>query len=295
MILSLRCPWLEWNLPSALIESEMLMHASNLRKVIILLNAIERSGKRVHYYALDLSISELRRTLSAIPEGTFQHVRCYGLHGTYDDGLEWLKLKENASRPKCVMWLGSSIGNLKRDEAASFLKEFASILRPCDTMLIGVDGCQDAQKIYHAYNDREGKTHEFILNGLFHANMLLGKDFFDLEDWEVIGEYDEAAGRHQAFVVPKKNLQIDDIHLASGERIRIEESYKYSAAQIERLWETAGLKAGATFADQAGQYCELPLAFLCSASYFLHMQEYSFTILLSHHAKPSPIFQQNFH
>ena len=231
------------------------MYTSNLRKVIILLNAIERSGKCVQYYALDLSIAELRRTLLAIPAGAFEHVRCYGLHGTYDDGLEWLKLKENASRPKCVMWLGSSIGNFNRDEAANFLKEVASALHPSDTMLIGVDGCQDGRKIYHAYNDRDGKTHEFVLNGLAHANTLLGKKVFHLEDWKVTGEYDEKAGRHQAFVVPKRNLQVDDIHLAAGERIRIEESYKYSAAQTERLWEDAGLSSGAIYAGQTGEYC----------------------------------------
>ncbi|MCJ1283302.1 hypothetical protein MMC26_002630 [Xylographa opegraphella] len=228
--------------------------SGNLRKVVILLNAIERSGKRVDYYALDLSLSELQRTLSAIPEGAFKHVRCYGLHGTYDDGLEWMKLKGNASKPKCVMWLGSSVGNFTRDEAASFLKGFALALRPCDTMLIAVDGCQDAQKVYHAYNDREGKTHEFILNGLTHANKLLAKTVFHPEDWEVVGEYDEIAGRHQAFVVPKRHLQVDDIHVAAGERVRIEESYKYSALEIERLWEAAGLCPGVTFADQTGRY-----------------------------------------
>ncbi|MCJ1399869.1 hypothetical protein MMC11_003072 [Xylographa trunciseda] len=228
--------------------------SGNLRKVIILLNAIERSGKRVDYYALDLSLLELQRTLSAIPKGTFTHVRCYGLHGTYDDGLEWLKLTANASRPRCVMWLGSSIGNFNRDEAARFLKGFASALHPRDSVLIGIDGCQDAQKIYHAYNDREGKTHEFVLNGLTHANRLLGKEAFNLEDWEVLGEYDQSAGRHQAFCVPKKDVQVDDIHFASGERVRIEESYKYSVLETERLWEDAGLTPGATFVDQAGHY-----------------------------------------
>lgn len=74
----------------------------------ILLQALEFAGKEIDYYALDLSLKELRRTLEQVPK--FEHVRCHGLHGTYDDGLEWLKLPENSSRPKCVMSLGSSIG-----------------------------------------------------------------------------------------------------------------------------------------------------------------------------------------
>lgn len=74
----------------------------------ILLQALENAGKNVDYYALDLSVKELRRTLEQVP--SFQHVKCHGLHGTYDDGLDWLKLPEIRSRPKCVMSLGSSIG-----------------------------------------------------------------------------------------------------------------------------------------------------------------------------------------
>ena len=73
-----------------------------------MLKALERAKKDIDYYALDLSLKELKRTLEQVP--TFQHVRCHGLHGTYDDGLDWLKLPENSFRPKCVMSLGSSIG-----------------------------------------------------------------------------------------------------------------------------------------------------------------------------------------
>jgi uncharacterized SAM-dependent methyltransferase len=85
-----------------------LTPSSNLRKVSILLHALEAAGKDVDYYALDLSLKELKRTLEQVPK--FEHVRCHGLHGTYDDGLDWLKLPENRNRPKCVMSLGSSIG-----------------------------------------------------------------------------------------------------------------------------------------------------------------------------------------
>lgn len=74
----------------------------------ILLQALDAAGKDIDYYALDLSVDELRRTLEQVPE--FKHVKCHGLHGTYDDGLEWLKLSENSLKTKCIMSLGSSIG-----------------------------------------------------------------------------------------------------------------------------------------------------------------------------------------
>jgi uncharacterized SAM-dependent methyltransferase len=72
------------------------------------LKALEAAGKDIDYYALDLSLTELERTLEDVPR--FRHVRCHGLHGTYDDGLAWLKASRNASRPKCILSLGSSIG-----------------------------------------------------------------------------------------------------------------------------------------------------------------------------------------
>jgi len=72
---------------------------------------LEAAGKEVDYYALDLNLKELRRTLEQVP--VFKYVRCHGLHGTYDDGLDWLKMPENRLRTKCVMSMGSSIGQLK--------------------------------------------------------------------------------------------------------------------------------------------------------------------------------------
>jgi uncharacterized SAM-dependent methyltransferase len=84
----------------------------NLRKVNLLLQALEGAGKRIDYYALDLSQKELERTLAQLPP--YRHVRAHGLLGTYDDGREWLKKPSNASRQKCILSLGSSIGERSR-------------------------------------------------------------------------------------------------------------------------------------------------------------------------------------
>lgn len=86
------------------------VRSRNLRKISILLSALETAGKDIDYYALDLSYTELERTLAAVPD--FIHVKCHGLYGTYDDGLVWLNSSANALRPKCIISLGSSIGNV---------------------------------------------------------------------------------------------------------------------------------------------------------------------------------------
>ncbi|KAK1506659.1 hypothetical protein CTAM01_02991 [Colletotrichum tamarilloi] len=159
--------------------------SGNLRKVCLLLQAFEDAGKNIDYYALDLSREELERTLAQVPD--FHHVKCHGLLGTYDDGREWLKQPSNLARTKCILSLGSSIGNFERDDAAGFLKHFSDVLTQSDKLLIGLDGCCDPSKVYHGYNDQKGVTHAFILNGLANANEILGEEAFKLKDWEVIG------------------------------------------------------------------------------------------------------------
>ena len=220
----------------------------------ILLRALERAEKTVDYYALDLSRPELERTLAAIPD-EYRFVTCHGLHGTYDDGLAWLKLRKNAGKPRIIMSLGSSIGNFTPPDAASFLRGFMEVLGSHGRMLIGLDACQDPQKIYHAYNDREGTTHEFYRNGLAHANRIVKGDVFRPNRWAVRGEYDETASRHQAFFTPLADVTIEEVHVRAGERIRFEESYKYSRARSDELWRHAGLATRTLFTNEAQDYC----------------------------------------
>ncbi|KAK5991381.1 Ergothioneine biosynthesis protein 1 [Cladobotryum mycophilum] len=207
--------------------------SGNLRKVCLLLQAFEDLGKKIDYFALDLSQTELERTLAAVPE--FKYVSCHGLRGTYDDGREWLKQPSIVGRPKCILHLGSSIGNFHRDEAAEFLGSYAGVLQPTDLMILGVDS--------HAYNDKEDITHQFILNGLVHANQAFGEEVFHLDDWKVIGEYiyDEDGGRHQAFVSPIRETVVLGSIIPSHERVKIEQSLKYSRTGVDKLWKMAGL------------------------------------------------------
>lgn len=83
----------------------------------------------------------------------------------------------------------------------------------------------------------------FLLNGLRHANEVLGEEAFNVEDWAVIGEYvyDAEGGRHQAFYAPKRDITVMGEALKAGERVQVEQSLKYSAEERERLGSFAGL------------------------------------------------------
>ena len=255
--------------------------ARNLRKVKLLLDAFERSKKKANYYALDLDYSELVRTLTLVPDSVFEFVTCAGLWGTYgklkmrswfrgvddspDDGLAWLQQPENASKPKAILSMGSSIGNFTPEEAVDFLGQWAAELSAEDVMLIALDGCQDPDKVYHAYNDEDGVTHDFTSNGLEHANRLLGYAAFDPSVWDAVGRYDQQGSRHQAFVVPKTDVVVCGAHIKQGEKVRIEESHKWPFERAERLWFDAGTKhnviEGAWYSNQEGSYCKFISAY----------------------------------
>jgi len=158
--------------------------------------------------------------------------------------------------------MGSSIGNFTRDDAPNFLRTIASALMPGDSMLVGIDACKDPDKVYLAYNDRKGITHEFLKNGLKHANRLLGSTQFDLEHWSGNGQYEIVEGRHHAFVSPDIDVTVDDVLIRKGERVWIEESVKWSPLEAAQLWDRAGLTEGAKWCNSIGDYGE-SLSALC--------------------------------
>lgn len=225
-----------------------------MRKVNVLLRAFEEAQKAAEYFALDLSLPELIRTLSHLPIADYHFVKCAGLHGTYDDGLQWLKRTENSPKATCVLSLGSSIGNFSRSDAANFLHQFSQILRPQDSLLIGLDSCQDAQRVFMAYNDSEGVTEAFYRNALAHANRLLGSDSFKQEDWAVVGRYDERLQCHDAFYVSLLDVVIAGTQIEKGSKIYLERAYKYSGDQTEDLWRASGLIRQAAFGNEKGDY-----------------------------------------
>lgn len=240
----------------------------NLRKVEILLHALDRLGKRITYYALDLDRAELVRTLLAVPNGRFRNIRCVGLHGTYDDGRAWLQA--SAAKSHCVLWLGSSAGNFNLAGVAGFLRLWAAdALRPGsgDCMLIGLDGCKDGEKVKRAYNDSQGLTRDFILNGLWNANTVLGTPHFLQGDWGYVGEWNAEEGRHQAYYEALRDVVLTGecagIMVAKGERINIEYSYKFDVAESRLLWSQSELIEGAQWSNPAGDYCKCPRSDTC--------------------------------
>lgn len=221
----------------------------------ILLRAFEAAQKKVEYFALDLSLSELKRTFAELDTRAFKYVTFHALHGTYDDALSWLQESRTPGKSTCLLTMGSSVGNFSREGAAQFLANFKSVLAPSDLVLVGLDACQQPQRVFRAYNDSRNTTEKFYRNGLAHANGLLGYEAFKQDEWKVEGIYDNKSKKHQASYVALKEIENKDFTFAKGEKIHLEDAFKYAEAESDQLWHAAGLIAQMTYGNKTNDYC----------------------------------------
>lgn len=239
------------------------MTYTNLRsldKAIHLLEALERAQKKVTYYALDLSVQELASTLQAIPTEKFHHVRFAALHGTFDDGLKWMKeAPEIQHQPRCILLFGLTIGNFSRQNAAAFLRNIAEqalMGSPTQSsILLTLDSCKVPTKVLRAYT-AEGVV-PFALASLKYANTLFQQEIkedrdyphlvFDPGDWYFLSEWNYIIGRHEASLIPRwRDIRLgwplDGIVVGKAEKVRFGCSYKYDQDERKELFQTSGLK-----------------------------------------------------
>ncbi|KAK9453295.1 histidine-specific methyltransferase [Dipodascopsis uninucleata] len=240
----------------------------SLLKTQLILYELERIKKPVTYYALDLSEIELKKAIQGLDQG-LKYVKVVGLLGTYDDGRVWLaESRKTISRQVTLLWLGSSIGNLTHSESTSFIRKFADeTLLLNDAFVIGFDGRNDPHMIYNAYNEKEGITREFILNGLRHIDSIFGgkQEIFRPGDWDYEGRYHVEEGYHEANYIATKGtvVKFDNahkFHYSKGDRIKIEQSWKYNLEQISIILDASGLTPIQTWKDDSGR-CSLYVAF----------------------------------
>ena len=230
----------------------------NLSKTKILLQAVDATETPVTFYALDIGLSNLRRSLKDVPSTLYKHVQCQGLWGAFSDGLSWLQQPVNASRQKCILSLGATVGNFTRDEAPTFLKQFGTTFKPGgnDFMLISLDACKDRSRIVTAYNDPEGINQRFNAHGLKHANEILGEEVFKDGEWTVNGEWNAELGRHEWFYSPTKDFRYGQYAVYVKEKLAIIHSYMYDDEERKFLWDRSGLVESRRLSAKTAPYSE---------------------------------------
>lgn len=224
--------------------------AGSARKARVLLEGLEAPAA---YAPIDVSISALTASAEEIaawrPELPVVAV-CADYGQPFD-------LPPLAAGRGVGFFPGSTIGNLSREEAQAFLQLWAPKLGGGGAMLVGVDLKKPASVVVPAYDDPQGVTARFSLNVLARANRELGGDF-DLEAFAHRVDYDETSGRlsiHLESLREQRARAAGEVFaFAPGERIHVEDSWKYAAADFQALARSAGYTPRRMWTDGAERF-----------------------------------------
>jgi dimethylhistidine N-methyltransferase len=153
---------------------------------------------------------------------------------------------------------GSTIGNLRPEEARAFLGHAARLLgRTGGEMIVGVDLKKDPALLHAAYNDSCGVTAAFSLNLLARMNRELGADF-DLARFAHDAFYNAGRGRIEIYLrsLAEQTVTVAGrrVRFAAGERLHTEYSYKYAPDEFRRLAAEAGFRALESWTDPAALF-----------------------------------------
>lgn len=221
-------------------------------KTRILLEALLRRRRTLRYSPIDISRSALEESSLELAD-SYDALEIDGFVGEYRDGL--VHFGQDESEPWLVLWLGSSIGNLHRQDAVEFLRELRENLLASDFLLVGIDLRKDVNVLERAYDDSRGVTADFNKNLLARINRELGGSF-DQSRFRHRATYLHEIGRVEMHLVSEcaqrvRLAELDlDVSFERGESIHTENSYKYSIEEIDELAGLAGFERVARWFDE---------------------------------------------
>jgi len=226
--------------PIAMVE----LGSGSSTKTRLLIDALLEHHGSLSYVPVDISSNILEASsLELLQE--FERLEIRAIAGEYQDGLR--RLRSYSERPKLVIWLGSTIGNLDRRSAVQFVEGLRAGLGADDRVLLGIDLRKDRNTLEDAYNDAAGLTSQFNVNLLERINRELGGEF-DPSLFEFVARYDPVSGSVDSYLVSRieQAVAIDaiglEVHFDANETIHTESSVKYSFAEIDELAERTGLR-----------------------------------------------------
>jgi len=222
-------------------------------KTHALLRAFKDRGLLRRFVPVDVSESTLREAAEQVA-GMYD-VAVEAVVGDFTLHLSHLPRDDR----KLVAFLGGTIGNLYIEERGAFLGALSDALEPGDGLLLGTDLVKDADRLISAYDDAGGVTEKFVRNGLRVLNRELGADF-DLGGFTYVPFWDPHLQRMDLRLRAETPMHVTipgadvDLHLASGEEIRMEISTKFTITGIREELEAVGLDPVETWSDSRGDF-----------------------------------------
>ncbi|MDP2340939.1 MAG: L-histidine N(alpha)-methyltransferase [Deltaproteobacteria bacterium] len=198
-----------------------------------------RHRQMVPFTAIDVSRAALEsctQALSVLP-GVFVQP----IEDTWIAGLR--RAHRSPGHRRLVLFLGSSVSNLDRSEAARFFVDVAGQLRPGDALLVASDLVKPLAQLLPAYDDALGVCAAFNKNVLVRLNREWGADF-PLDAFRHRARWNAHARRvelHLEALWPVTTSVLDlPVALDLGESLWTASSHRFSLDELHAWAEAAG-------------------------------------------------------
>jgi L-histidine Nalpha-methyltransferase len=211
-------------------------------KTRLLMDALADADYLRRFVPFDVSEEVLRASAAAIV-AEYPGLEVHAVVGDFGRHLGFLP----EGRRRLIAFLGSTVGNLKPAERASFLGSVKQTLTSGEALLLGVDLVKDVERLEAAYNDPAGLTAEFNRNILLVLNRELEGTFAPVR-FEHVARWDEEnewiemllrSSQPQEVALARLGLEVE---FAPGEEMRTEISSKFRREGVEAELSDAGLE-----------------------------------------------------
>ncbi len=225
-------------------------------KTSLLVDYFLKQNANFTYVPIDIS-AEALSFLTEKFQTQFPGLSIQTEQGDYFQKLETFQSKSD--KRKIILFLGSNIGNLGKEQAQNFFRQLRAVMNDTDLLFIGLDLQKDPRVILRAYDDAQNVTAEFNLNLLARINRELGANF-NLNDFSHYASYHPIEGAARSFLISRKTQTIfieslnKTFDFDAWEPIFMEISQKYSLAMIEELAQTSGFEVSQYFFDSQKFY-----------------------------------------
>lgn len=220
-----------------------------------MLAEFSRTYGQITYIPIDISKSILIKN-AAILSQEIQSVSVNGFVGTFSAGLGHISRLDGR---KCVLFLGSTIGNMEDSEVSALLALTRDALSPQDHFLVGADLDKDSHIMEAAYNNQTVILAN--LNIMHHLNRRFDGNF-DLFGFRHIAFHNTNASRMEAHLEATEDHEVTlarlgfSFALQQGERILTNISRKFIPGELVEYVEKQGFRSVHTWFDQ-DRYCAL--------------------------------------
>lgn len=236
--------------PRALVE----FGSGSADKTKILLDALHAAGTLEGFAPVDVSPEPLEASARRFA-GAYPELRVEGIVGDFESDFEL----PFGDRPRLILFLGSTIGNLPPEEARRFVARVGGQMGPADGFLLGFDLVKDRESLVRAYDDARGVTAAFNRNVLRVLNRELDADF-EPDAFRHRADWNEEASRIEMHLVSERDQRVEigqlglEVRFRAGETILTELSYKFTRESAAELLGSAGLELARWETDERGWF-----------------------------------------